>query len=141
MKRKGLGLPPYETRMRVPFHDLDPMQIVWNGHYLKYFETARQGLFHSFGVDLYDFFRETGYLFPVIRNTVKYIRPLRYHEEFVCSALLVEVSHKLVVDFEIRLAETHVLCTKARAEQAAVKYPDMELCFQIPESFRKRLPF
>ncbi len=139
MKPKGLGLPPHEARMRVQFHDLDPMQIVWNGHYFKYFETARQELFRSLGVDLYEFFQETGYLFPVIRNTVKYIRPLRYHDEFVCTAQLVEVSHKLVVDFEIRLAETRSICTKARGEQAAVKYPDMELCFQIPEAFRKRL--
>jgi acyl-CoA thioester hydrolase len=140
MKPKDLGLPPYEIRMFVPFHDLDPMQIVWHGNYLKYFETARQGLFRSLGVDLFDFFKETGYLFPVIRSNVKYIEPLRYNDDFVCSATLVEVSHKLVVDFEIRLAETHTICTKGRVEQAAVKYPDMELCLEIPEAFRERLP-
>jgi len=140
MKSKGLGLPPYELRMHVPFHDLDPMQIVWHGNYLKYFDTARQGPFRGFGVDLYDFFEETGYLFPVIRNTVKYIQPLRYHDEFVCRATLMEVSHKLVVDFEIRLVKNQAICTKGRGEQAAVKYPDMELCFEIPESFRERLP-
>jgi acyl-CoA thioester hydrolase len=140
MKPKSLGLPPYEIRMHVPFHDLDPMQIVWHGNYLKYFDTARQGLFRSLGVDLYAFFEETGYLFPVIRNTVKYIQPLRYHDEFVCTAALVEVSHKLVVDFEIRLVEPRTICTKGRGEQAAVKYPDQELCFEIPETFRERLP-
>ena len=139
MKKKGLGLPPHEVRMQVPFHDLDPMQIVWHGNYLKYFDTARQGLFCSLGVDLYGFFKESGYLFPVIRSTVKYITPLQYHDEFICSATLIEVTHKLVVDFEIRLAETNAICTKGRGEQAAVKYPEKELCFEIPESFRKRL--
>jgi acyl-CoA thioester hydrolase len=140
MKPKDLGLPPYEIRMRVPFHDLDPMQIVWHGNYMKYFDRARQGLFQSLGVDLFDFFMETRYLFPVIRSNVKHIEPLRYNDEFVCSATLVEVSHKLVVDFEIRLAETRTICTKGRGEQAAVKYPDMELCFEIPQAFRERLP-
>jgi len=140
MKTKGLGIPPHEVRMQVPFHDLDPMQIVWHGNYLKYFDRARQGLFRSLGVDLYAFFEETGYLFPVIRSTVKYIQPLRYHDEFVCSATLVEVTHKLVVDFEIRLVQGQTLCAKGRGEQAAVKYPAMELCFEVPELFRNRLP-
>jgi len=126
--------------MRVAFHDLDPMQIVWHGNYLKYFDAARQGLFRSLGVDLYEFFQETGYLFPVIRSTVKYIQPLRYNDAFVVSATLVEVTHKLVVDFEIRREEDHTLCAKGRGEQAAVTYPDMELCFEIPASFRDRLP-
>lgn len=140
MKTGGLGLPPYELRMRVPFHDLDPMQIVWHGNYVKYFDTARQGLFRSLGVDLYEFFQETGYLFPVIRTSVKYIQPLRYNDAFVCTAALAEVTHKLVVDFEIRREEDHTICTKGRGEQAAVIYPDMELCFEIPPSFRERLP-
>ncbi len=71
---------------------------------------------------------------------MKYIHPLRYNDEFVCSATLVEVSHKLVVDFEIRLAGANTLCTKGKGEQAAVTYPGMELCFEIPETFRERLP-
>jgi acyl-CoA thioester hydrolase len=140
MTPKGLGLPPHEIQIQVPFHDLDPMQIVWHGNYLKYFDTARQGLFRSLGVDLYDFFEETGYLFPVIRSTTKYIEPLRYRDEIVCRATLMEVTHKLVVDFEIRRTETRTICTKGRGEQAAVKYPEMELCFEIPEIFRARLP-
>lgn len=139
MKPKGLCLPPHEVLMQVPFHDLDPMQIVWHGNYLKYFDTARESLFRSLGVDLYDFFRETGYLFPVIRSTVKYIEPLRYHDTFTCSATLMEITHKLVVDFEIRRTGTHTICTKGRGEQAAVKHPEMELCFEIPEIFRQRL--
>jgi len=140
MKEKGLGLPPHEIQMQVPFHDLDPMQIVWHGNYLKYFDAARQGLFSALGVDLYEFFKETGYLFPVIRSTTKYIQPLRYGDLFVCSATLMEVSHKLVVDFEIRMTESRSICAKGRGEQAAVKHPEMELCFEVPDLFRKRLP-
>ena len=32
------------VRLKVPFHDVDTMQVVWHGHYLKYFEQARQVL-------------------------------------------------------------------------------------------------
>ena len=29
------------TRIKVPFCDLDPMHIVWHGNYLKYVESAK----------------------------------------------------------------------------------------------------
>ena len=46
----------YEFKRRVPFHDLDPLQIVWHGNYLKYFDIARFGLFKQAGLDLYQYF-------------------------------------------------------------------------------------
>ena len=42
----------FEVKISVPFYDLDPMQIVWHGNYLNYFELARAGLFQRYGVDL-----------------------------------------------------------------------------------------
>ena len=29
-----------EKKFIVPFHDLDPMQIMWHGNYLKYFDMT-----------------------------------------------------------------------------------------------------
>jgi len=31
----------FEVKIKVPFYDLDPMQIVWHANYLNYFEIAR----------------------------------------------------------------------------------------------------
>ena len=78
-------------------------------------------------------------LFPVIRFSVKYIRPLFYREEFVCKAILVESKHKLVVEFELRLIEDGTLCARARSEQAACKLPEMELMLRIPAELRELL--
>ena len=30
-----------DVMIEVPFHDVDTMNVVWHGHYLKYFEIAR----------------------------------------------------------------------------------------------------
>ena len=57
----------HEVELRVPFHDLDPLQIVWHGNYLKYFDIARFALFENAGIDLYKYYQRTGYLFPVIK--------------------------------------------------------------------------
>ena len=34
--------------IEVPFHDVDTMNVVWHGHYLKYFEIARCKLLDQF---------------------------------------------------------------------------------------------
>ena len=54
----------HEVTLKAPFFDLDPMQIVWHGHYLKYFDIARSELFDHLGVDLFAFYDRTRYAFP-----------------------------------------------------------------------------
>lgn len=129
----------YETRLKIPFHDLDPMQIVWHGNYLKYFDMARFGLFNEAGVDLYRVYEESQYIFPITKTAAKHILPLRYGDDIICRATLVEAQIKIVLDFEIRLAEDGTVCTKGRGEQVAVKTPEMETLFQIPEMVRTAL--
>jgi len=131
----------HEVRMTVPFHDVDPMQIVWHGHYLKYFDIARFGVFSKAGIDLWEFFEKTGYLFPITRTTTKHILPLRYRDEFLCTATVIEAKIKIVIDFEIRLAGRDEIFTKGRGDQVAVKYPEMEMMLEIPEEIRRALGF
>lgn len=129
----------YDFRMRVPFQDLDPMQVVWHGNYLKYFDIARFGLFREAGVDLYRYSLEHNVIFPVTKTATKYIVPLRYDDEVVCRAILVEASVKIVIDFEIRRLPDNLRCTTGRGEQVAVKMPEMEMQFEIPADIRRAL--
>ncbi|MCP4131318.1 MAG: acyl-CoA thioesterase [bacterium] len=131
----------FEITDTVPFHDLDPMKVVWHGNYLKYFDRARAALFLDIGIDLYDFYKRTDYLFPVSKTSMKYVFPLQYRDEFICKATLVEAKIKIVVDFEIRLASNGKVCTKGRGEQVAVKSPEMELMLKIPDEIRTALGF
>ena len=131
----------YETRMRVPFHDLDPLQIVWHGNYAKYFDVARFGLFKQAGLDLYEYFVDQQLVFPVTRFSTKHITPLRYDDEFVCKATVTEAVYKIELSFEIRLVENGHLCTRGTSEQVAVKVPEMEMQFEIPMDITSALGF
>ncbi len=124
------------VRLKVPYYDIDMMQIVWNGHYLKYFEEARQAFFREYGLDLSRYMEEKKYVFPVIRSTVKHIRPLRLGDEFICSASLKEARIKIVLDFEIKLTANGQVCAKGQSEQVAVRVPEMEMAFLIPEEIQ-----
>jgi acyl-CoA thioester hydrolase len=131
----------FEIRRTIPFYDLDPMQIVWHGNYFNYFEEARAGLLDSVGINLYDFFEKTGCIFPVIKTSTKHIKPLKYRDEMICRATVVDARNKIVVDFEIINALNGEVCTRGRTEQVAVKAPDMELLFEIPSEIRKALGY
>ena len=137
----GVNFKSCEVKLAVPFHDLDPLQMVWHGNYLKYFDIARSELFTGSGVDLFEYFKKTNYLFPITKTATKHILSLRYRDEFICKATCVEAQYKIVIDFKIRLTNDKMLCAKGRSEQVAVKYPDMEIQFEIPDDIRKALGF
>jgi acyl-CoA thioester hydrolase len=131
----------YEARLKVPFHDLDPLYVVWHGNYLKYFDIARFGLFKEAGIDLYRYSLEKKFIFPLTKTSAKYIHPLRQDDEFICRARLLEASIKIVMDFEIQRVGDGSICTRGKSDQVAVKIPEMEIMFEIPADIRKALGF
>ncbi len=126
------------VRMRVPFYDVDMLQMVWHGNYMKYFDLARQAIFYRCGLDM-TLGADRRYIFPVIRTSVKYIHPLQLHDEFDCTAIIRKARVKLVIDFEIRLTKDGRLVATGRSEHAAVKVPEMEMVFRIPEDVEAAL--
>ena len=131
----------FEIERKVAFYELDPLRIVWHGNYFKYFEDARTALFNQVGIDLYEIYTRTNYLFPIIKTSTKFISPLRYGDEFICKATVVEGKLKIVVDFEIRLKADGKICARGRTEQAAVKMPEMEIEFTVPCEIQEALGF
>ena len=108
---------------------------------MKYFEIARTALFDKFNIELYSYFKKSNYLFPIIKTRTKHIISLKNRDKFICKATLVEAKYKIIIDFEIRLAENGKICTKGRSEQVAVRSPDMEMMLNIPDEIKKALEF
>lgn len=121
----------------VPFHDLDPMQVVWHGNYLKYFEIAREALFTRAGLDLMAVHIEDAIVFPVVRAQVKYIRPLRYRDVARVTSKIVEWKRKIVVEFSIVREADGLLCASGITEQVAVMEDSHEIILEIPVRVRK----
>lgn len=125
--------------LRVPYYDVDVMEIVWNGNYFKYFERARQALFLECGLDLRRYAIEKKIVFPVIRSKIKHIRPLRVNDQFTCGAFLKEARIKIVLGFEVRLVANGLICAKGESEQVALHLPEMEMAFKIPDDIQEAL--
>lgn len=93
---------PHETvvELEVPFHDVDPLGVVWHGHYYKYMELARAKLLTPLGLDG-DELLATGYRLYVIESKCRYVFPLRYRDRVRVSAWIRETENRLLVAFEL----------------------------------------
>jgi len=129
----------HAIRLVVPFHDLDPLQVVWHGNYLKYFDRARFALFDHCGVDLLTYSQRTNCFFPVTRTSTKHILPLQYGDEILVRATVREARIRIVLAFEIQRLRDGAVTTRGQGEQVAVQHPQMELLLQIPAEIEAAL--
>ena len=127
-----------EIELSPAFHDLDPMEVVWHGHYLKYFELARCALLQSFDYD-YPQMRESGYAWPVVDLRSKYVRPARYGQRLKVQARLVEWEIRLKIEYRVSDADTGEVLTRASSVQVAVDLGTGEMCFASPPVLARKL--
>jgi len=127
-----------EIEFNVEFYDVDSMQIVWHGNYIKYFEKARCALLDKIGYN-YNHMRESGWIFPLTSVSVKYINSLQFLERVRARAILTEYENCLKIKYELYNAETGQLCTKGESTQMAVEIASGESFMVCPEIFISRV--
>lgn len=126
------------VEVRVPFHDVDAMEVVWHGHYLKYFELARCALLDSFDYN-YPQMRDSGYAWPVVDLKVRYLRPATFAQKVRATATLAEWENRLKIDYQVQDAETGERLTSGSTIQVAVDLHTREMCFASPEVLFRKL--
>ncbi|MCL2297943.1 MAG: acyl-CoA thioesterase [Proteobacteria bacterium] len=122
----------------VPFHDIDPMEVCWHGHYVRYFELARTALLQRINYD-YPQMRDSGYAWPVIELFIRYAQPLTYQQSLHLDARLVEWENRLKIAYEIRDAVTQKRLTRGHTVQVAVDLQTREMCFVSPDVLHEKL--
>ena len=78
-----------ETEVIVQFYDLDPMDVVWHGHYVKYLELARCALLDKIDYN-YDQMKQSGYAWPIVDMQLRYAAPATFQQRLIVRAELVE---------------------------------------------------
>ena len=116
----------------VPFHDVDTMNVVWHGHYLKYFEIARCKLLDQFHYN-YTQMRDSGYAWPVIESHVRYVQGIEFEQKIRVRAILKEWENRLKIEYQIFDAATGKRLTKGYTTQVAVQMATREMCYQSPQ--------
>lgn len=121
-----------EVRIKVPFHDLDPVGIVWHGNYARYFEIARCELLESFDYN-YDRMALSGYAWPLIDLRTRFVKPARFGQRLNVRALLREWEYRLRIEYLVSDAASGERICKARSDQVAVHMATGEMCLRSPD--------
>ncbi len=118
----------------VRFAECDPYGVVWHGHYVLYFEHAREALTGRFGFSAARAL-EMGYRVPVTRMELRYRAPARPDQTIRVTARLRSPSvARLVMDYEVR-SETGDLLVSGETEQVVVNASG-ELLLTLPSGLR-----
>ncbi|WP_372524496.1 acyl-CoA thioesterase [Piscinibacter sp.] len=120
------------------FFDLDPMDIVWHGHYVKYLELARCALLERFNYS-YPQMRESGYAWPVVDMRLKYVRTASFGQKLRVRAEIVEWENRLRIEYLMRDAQTGAKVNRASSIQVAVDMNTREMCYVCPPVLWQRL--
>jgi acyl-CoA thioester hydrolase len=120
-----------EVIIDVPFFDVDAMQVVWHGNYVKYLEVARCELLRSFNYDYLDM-QASGYMWPIVDLSVKYVGSALFARKIKVQARLKEWENRLRIDYLITDVETGKKLTKASTIQVAIDISSMQMCFESP---------
>lgn len=70
------------TTTKIRFSEVDSMQIVWHGQYVRYFEDGRESFGKHYGLGYMDIYGE-GYMVPIVDLTCQFKQPLTVNEEVI----------------------------------------------------------
>lgn len=127
-----------ETLIEVPFYDLDPMNVVWHGNYIKYLEVARCDLLAKIGYT-YDNMKADGFAYPVATMDLKFIKPSVFSQKLKIKTTIEDVEPALNIKYEIFDEETNEKIFKAKSMQICVDTKTRESIYSAPENFLKKL--
>ena len=127
-----------ETEIQVQFFDLDPMEVVWHGHYVKYLEVARCALLDTIDYN-YTQMKASGYAWPVIDMHLRYVDSATFGQRLKLRAEIVEWENRLKIDYLITDAASGRRLLRASTTQVAVDMAAREMCFVSPAVLFQKL--
>lgn len=123
-----------EMKIIVPFYDLDPMNIVWHGNYVKYLEQARCDFFDKLNYNYTDMYND-GVMYPIAKMDFKFIKSAKFGEELLVKCILRELEPAIIIKYEICSGEDKILT--ATTMQMEVSVETGETLYEAPIRLRK----
>ena len=121
----------------IRFSEVDSLTIVWHGHYLKYFEDAREAFGRKYGLGYLEMF-EKGYVTPIVQIHCEYKAPLTYGDKAIVEVIYRDSkAAKLEMEYKITNASSGLLIATGYSMQVFLDRTKSELQLIIPDFFAK----
>ncbi|MGX2967116.1 acyl-CoA thioesterase [Ursidibacter sp. B-7004-1] len=126
----------HSSEYEIPFFDVDSMNIMWHGHYVKYLEMARCAFLEEIRYT-YDVMKEKGYGWPIVQLNLKYVKPAMFRQKVRVNLAVVEYESCIRIDYTIEDCQTGNKLTTGSTTQVAVEIESREMQLQTPQSWRE----
>lgn len=130
----------HETTYRIPYPEVDRLNVVHHSHYAKYYEIGRLETLRSLGWD-YRKMEDEGVGLFVAEMRCRFLRPARYDEVIRIKTVLPQLpGRRILFETEIYNHE-HEVCNIGTVKLLFVDKRNMQVC-SPPAALRKLLlPF
>jgi acyl-CoA thioester hydrolase len=103
--------------IEVRFSELDPLNVVWHGNYIKYFEDGREDFGSKHGISYCDI-RNAGVMAPIVSVNCNYKRFVKYGDKLLVETTFIDnPAAKIVLEYTIRRASDQELIAEGSTTQ------------------------
>ena len=127
-----------QYKTRVEFYDLDTMNVVWHGNYVKYLEAARCDFLEKIGCT-YDDIKDAGYAYPVAKMEMKFVTPCVFMQNLVVKTQLESLEPSLNFKYTILDEKTGAKLFSAKTMQICVEIETRKTVYSVPDVLKKRV--
>lgn len=105
------------TEANIRFSEVDSMNVVWHGNYIKYMEDGREAFGKEFGIGYMEV-SALGYTIPIVKVDIDYKRSVPYNETIIIETRFVDSeAAKIIFDYTIYKKSDHKVAAKGRTIQ------------------------
>ncbi|MBQ9245130.1 acyl-CoA thioesterase [bacterium] len=127
-----------EMEITIPFFDVDPMNIVWHGNYIKYLEQARCDMFTKLNYTYIDMSKDF-YAYPIAKMNTKYIKPISFNDVIIIKSELLTIEPALNIKYTMYNKKDNEKIFTAETMQIAVDIRTKESIYNAPDKLKKIL--
>jgi len=118
----------------VRFSEVDSMQIVWHGNYVKYMEEGREDFGRKYGIS-YMQIRDQGFMAPLVRINCDFKKTLTYEDKVIVETRFIDSdAAKITYSFVIYRASDHEVVATGESVQVFLDM-NRELVLTVPPFF------
>lgn len=116
------------TTIKVRFSEVDSMQVVWHGEYVRYFEDGRESFGKRYGLDYMGIYNQ-GYVVPIVDMTCQFKQSLTVGEEAIVETRYIHTeAAKIMFEYIIyRASDQRVVATGSTIQVFVNSNKELEL--------------
>ena len=123
--------------LRVRYAEVDGQGIVFNAHYLTYYDTAITEFFRHSGYSYIDLFTTKGLDFHLVKATVEFLKPVGFDEQIDIGVRIGRIGTSSVTFILGVFGKTDAACRATGEIIWVCAKPGTHKSHPLPDDFRK----